>query len=180
MGQERAAEALLEEARGHGDGVGAVHELLGQPRPREPVGIAEVERAPHTAPRAGVIEEAELPVVDVQHQWPPAMASREQCEPEARRPWLGRDEDVAVDEVEDVPHAPGEPWIAPGAHPTILDGAVAHRRPDAVAELGPDDVDFVARRQQASEQIGAARRVVGQVEREDRDLHAAPRASRRT
>ena len=61
-----------------------------------------------------------------------------------------------------------------------VSGAVAYRRPDAVAELGPDDVDFVARRQQASEQIGAARRVVGQVEREDGDLHAAPRASRLT
>ena len=47
---EDAAEALLEKSRGHRDRVGGVGRALHQPRPGQPRGVAEVERATHRAP----------------------------------------------------------------------------------------------------------------------------------
>ena len=55
----------------------------------------------------------------------------------------------------------------------MSDRAAERRAPQAFAEAGTDDLDVGQRRQQAREEIGAARRVVREVEGEDRDLHAA-------
>ena len=68
--QERPAETALQEARGHGDRIRKRHELLDEPRPRQPVRIGEVEGATGSAPGAGAREEADLPIVDVQHERP--------------------------------------------------------------------------------------------------------------
>ena len=73
---------------------------------------------------------------------------------------------------------PCEPGVAPGPHAAIRDSAALRRRPEALAELRPDHIDLVARREEPGEQVRATRRVVRQVEGEDRDLHAALAATR--
>src|SRR3989475_700007 len=178
VGQERPAEAALEESRGHRDCVGTTDELLRKPRPREPVRIGEVEGATDPAPGARAIEEADLPVVDVEDERPPPACPREQAKSEARRPRFGRDEDLAVDELEELGNVSCESGIAPGPHAAIIDRAVPRRRPEAYAELRPDHADLVARRKETSEQVGTTRRVVRQVGGEDGDLLNAPAAWR--
>ena len=176
--QERSTEPALEEPRSHRDRVGARDELLGQPGPRQPIRIGEVEGATDAPPHARAREEADLPVVDVEHQRSPAPGSGQEPQAEARRARLGRDENIAVNEVEQGGNAPREPGIATDRHAALRDRAVPRGHPDLGAEARPDHLDLVARRQKTGEQIRAACRVVRQVGGKDGDLHAAPAVTR--
>ena len=64
----------------------------------------------------------------------------------------------------------------PRARPRpVRNGAAARGRPDLGPEARPHHLHLEVGRQQPGEKISAARRVVGQVEGEDGDLHAARR-----
>src|SRR5437667_376243 len=68
MRDQRAPEALPEEARGYRASVGERSETLAEPGPRQAIRVAEVERAPDRAPEARPNIEAQLPVVDVEEE----------------------------------------------------------------------------------------------------------------
>ena len=176
VGHEHAAEALGEKARGHGQRVRAGDESLGEPGPRQAVRIGDVEQSADPPPDAAPIEEAELPVVDVEDQRAAPLAPREQSHAEAGRPRLGREEHVAIGETRQCGQLPRQAWPASARLGAVADGAVARGTPDVGAEARAHHLHFVARREQAREEIGAAGRVVGKVEREDGDLHATRRA----
>src|SRR4030095_2154231 len=106
--------------------------------------MAEVEGATGAAPGAGAREEADLPVVDIQYERPPAPGAGEQTEPEARGTRLGRYENVAVGEIEERRDAPSEAGITFGAHAALRDRAVPGRHPDLRAEARPNHLDLVA------------------------------------
>ena len=178
--QERSAEAPLEKSRRDRDCVGATHEPLGHPRPCEPVRIREVEGATDSAPGARAAEEPDLPVVDVEQKRPPPAPAREQSQPEAGRPRLGRDENLAIDQLEKLGHTAREAGAARGLHRAIRDRAVARRHPAPLAELRPDHGDLVARGEKTGEQVRPTGRVVRQVGGDDRDPHAAPALTRRS
>jgi hypothetical protein len=176
--QKRSAEATLQETGGHCDRVRARDEPLGEPDPRKPVGIGEVEGSTDAAPEARAGEEADLPVVDVEHQRAPAPGAGEQAQPEARRAWLGGDEHITVNELEQARNTLREPGIATDSHATLWNRPLPRGHPDIRAEARPDDLDIVPRGQKPREQVRATRRVVRQVGGEDGNLHAAPAATR--
>src|SRR5207245_9781176 len=101
VGEQHATETVGQEARRGRASVGASHEALGRPCPREPVGVGEVERSACAAPEPGAVQEPELPVVDVEEQRTPTARTREQAETVTRRTRLGRDDEVAVDQREE-------------------------------------------------------------------------------
>src|SRR5262249_61503549 len=142
------------EPRGDGERVGRAHPALGQPRPRESIGITEVQRAPEPAPAVGAIEESELPVVDVEDQRPWATAAGEEAEAEARWPRLRGINDVTVDETQQLGHDPRESRIAPASCAAMRNRALRDRPPERVVELRPDNVDVVARREQSRQELG--------------------------
>ena len=53
--------------------------------------------------------------------------------------------------------------------------AILRRPPERGAELWPDDLHVIAWREETGEEVGASGGVVGEIEREDGDLHAAAR-----
>ena len=171
MRHEGAAEALLEKSRRHGQGVRLGYPPLRQPAPGQPVRITEIERTADTAPGPRAIEEAELPVVDVQDQRTPSSTAREQPQTEAAGARLRGVDHVAVDQAEQLGHDASEARIAVGPRRPMRDRARGHRAPERVPELRAHHVDLVARGEQAREQLGAPQRVVRQIEAEDRDLH---------
>src|SRR5207245_259819 len=113
VGEQHATEALGQEARRGRASVGASHEALGRPCPREPVGVGEVERSAGAAPEPGAVQEPELPVVDVEEQRTPTARTREQAETVTRRTRLGRDDEVAVDQREERGQTSKEPRVLP-------------------------------------------------------------------
>jgi hypothetical protein len=58
----------------------------------------------------------------------------------------------------------------------MSDGAALGRRPECAAELGANDLDLVLRREEPRQQISSTRRVVGEVEGEDRDFQVGCRS----
>src|SRR5262249_33045986 len=130
------------------------------------------------APEAATIEEAELPIVDVEDQWPPPLSSREQADAEARRPRLRGQQHITVGEARQRRQHGSERGPSRAGYRPVAHAAIARRPPDVVGEARAHDIDLVPRGQQAREQIGATGGVVREVEGEDRDLHATRRAYR--
>src|SRR3989442_12381965 len=83
----------------------------------------------------------------------------EQAETVARRARLRRDDEVAVDQGEQRGKTPKKSRILARPARAVSDTAALGRLPERRTELGADDLDFPARREEAREQIGAARRV---------------------
>src|SRR2546426_1038881 len=179
VGEQHATETLGQEARRGRASVGASHEALGRPCPREPVGVGEVERSAGAAPEPGAVQEPELPVVDVEEQRTPTARTREQAETVTRRTRLGRDDEVAVDQREERGQTSKEPRVLPCAQGAVPDAASRGGLPERRAELGTDHLDVPACGQETREQISAAGRGVGEVEGDDPDLHAAGAVTRR-
>src|SRR2546428_680136 len=177
--EQAAADALGEEARADREDVGAPDEARRQPRPREPAGVSQVDRPADPAPDPRAVEEPELPVVDVEKQRPTTTRPGEQAETVARRARPRRDDEVAVDQGEQCGHTPKEARILARPSRAVSDTAALGRLPERWTELGADDLDFPTRREEAREQIGPARRVVGEVEGDDRDLHGPAAATNR-
>ena len=129
VGDERAAEAALQKSRGHGQRVRARHQALHQPRPRQPVRVAEVERPPERAPGIRAAKEADLPVVDVEQQRPRAPAAGQQRGAVAGRARLGGVEEIAVGLRGQRGPRRGEARIARPVASAARDARSARRRP---------------------------------------------------
>src|SRR5262249_39932569 len=140
-----------------------------EPGPRQSVRIADVERAPETSPRARAIEKAELPVVDVEKQWPGPLSTRQQPDPEARRAWLRGVKKVAVGQAGQRGEIGGERGIAAAWPGPVNGGARVDRWPQVGAKPRTHDRPLVLRGEQPRQQLSATGRVVRQVEGEDRD-----------
>jgi glycosyltransferase involved in cell wall biosynthesis len=88
----------------------------------------------------------------------------------------GLEQHDAVGQMRQLVQTRGERRIARPRQRAISDGAPTRGRPDVGAEARADHLHGVLLCEQPREQVGAARRVVRQVEGENRDLHAARRA----
>src|SRR5581483_5411961 len=100
----------------------------------------EVDRASDRSRQPGAQEEAELPVVDVEHERTAALPAREQPDAEARRARLRRVEDVAVGEARERAQPSREARIPRAFDFTPLELRLARRAPEVRAEARPDDV----------------------------------------
>ena len=139
---------------------------------------ARLSARPTRAPRAGAVEEAELPVVDVEQQRAPASATREEREPVARGPRFGGVDEVAVDRGDERRDASRQARVAraPAARGTIE----ASRLPVARAGGSRCLARSAARRRHLVSAVRAAARAgrrgpwrCPRDRRDDRDLHAA-------
>src|SRR5439155_21145793 len=131
MRDQRAPEALLEEARGYRHSVGERSETLAEPGPRQAIRVAEVERAPDRAPEARPNVEAQLPVVDVEEEGPPARDTPEIADARASQPRLGGVDEVAIGAAREIGHGGDEPRHAPGGDARVANGPGGHRFPDS-------------------------------------------------
>ncbi len=173
VGNEHPAEALLEEPRGHCDGLGPAGQALHEPDPRKAVGIGEVQKAPEPSPRAGAVEEAHLPVVDVEDQRAPPLPARQETDAVARGPGLGGVEEVTVGQPEERWNCSDEGRISRSGNGPVLHAAVPDGSPDVALEPRPHHLDVVFGAKKASQEVSPPRRVVRAVEAEDGDLHSA-------
>ena len=173
VGNQRAAESPLEKAGGHGDAVGDPSEALRQPGPRQSGGVGEVQRAPYRAEDARAQEEADLPVVDIEQQRAVRAEALDIADPGARQPGLGGVEQIAVGQSQEGRQRRCEARKLRARHGPARDSPGGHGLPHRLAVARPHDLDLAERLEQASEEEGAPGAVTGQIEAEDRHLHAA-------
>jgi len=130
MRDQRAPEALLEEARGHRHPAGKPGQPLAEPRPREPVRIAEIDRAPDRAPEPRADEEAHLPVVDVEDERPFSCDPLQVPDAGAPKLRLGRVDEIAVGAPGEIAHGGEECRHPPEWDARVANGSGGDRLPD--------------------------------------------------
>mgnify|MGYP003693801025 CR=1 FL=1 len=109
VGDEGAAEPLLEKAGGDGHSVGEPGEALAEPGPGKAGGIAEIHRPAQGAPEARSQVKAHLPVVDVEQERAPTEDALQVAHARASQLGLRRHDQITVGPARHVGHDAKKP-----------------------------------------------------------------------